>query len=74
MSGNLLKKKIRTLIKYNNLAYNDVFEGYTMRLIETFFALVGLFAVLMASAFYIGYTTVHPPCNSALAIFTKECK
>ena len=45
-----------------------------MRLIETFFAFVGLVAVLMASAFYIGYTSVHPPCNSALAIFTKECK
>ena len=45
-----------------------------MRLIETFFAIVGLVAVLMASAFYVGYTSVYPPCNSALAIFTKECK
>ena len=45
-----------------------------MRLIETFFAIVGLVAVLMASLFYIGYTSVHPPCNSALAIFTENCK
>ena len=45
-----------------------------MRLIETFFAVVGLVAVLMASAFYIGYTSVHPPCNSALAIFTETCE
>jgi hypothetical protein len=49
-------------------------KGIDMRLIKTIFAFVGLTAVVMASAFYIGYTSVHPPCNSALAIFTKECK
>jgi hypothetical protein len=45
-----------------------------MKLIEAFFAFIGLIVVFLASSFYIGYTSVHPPCNSALAIFTKECK
>lgn len=45
-----------------------------MRLIETFFALVGVSATIMAVFFYIGYMTYNPPCKNVLAIFTKHCK
>jgi hypothetical protein len=45
-----------------------------MRLVETFFALVGVSAVVTVATFYIGYMTICPPCGNALAIFTENCK
>ena len=49
-------------------------EVIAMRLIETFFALVGVSATIMAVFFYIGYMTYNPPCKNVLAIFTEHCK
>jgi len=49
-------------------------EVIDMRLIETIFALIGVCATVTVVFFYIGYTIYNPPCNSALAIFSKECK
>ena len=45
-----------------------------MRLVETFFALIGLSATVSVVFFYIGYITVCPPCGNVLAVFTRECK
>lgn len=45
-----------------------------MRLIETFFALIGLSATVSVVFFWVGYITICPPCNSALAVFTETCK
>ena len=45
-----------------------------MRLIETFFALIGLSATVTVVFFWVGYMTICPPCGNALAIFTENCK
>jgi hypothetical protein len=45
-----------------------------MRLIETFFALIGLCATVIAVFFYLGYTLYHPPCSNPLAVFARACK
>jgi len=45
-----------------------------MRLIETIFALIGVWSVMMAGFFWVGYATYCPPCGSVLAIFTEHCK
>lgn len=44
------------------------------RILADLFALLGLCATIMATSFYVGYTTYQPECHTALAIFTKECK
>ena len=45
-----------------------------MRFIETIFALIGAWAVMMAAFFWVGYATYCPPCGSVLAVFTETCK
>jgi hypothetical protein len=45
-----------------------------MRLIETFFALVGVSATVTVVFFWVGYMTICPPCGTVLAIFTENCK
>jgi len=45
-----------------------------MKLLADFFALVGLVSTIIVVGFYMGYTTYHPPCRSAVSVFTKECK
>jgi phosphatidylglycerophosphatase A len=49
-------------------------EVIDMRLIETFFALVGVSVTVMVTTFYIGYITYCPPCGNVLAVFTEHCK
>ena len=45
-----------------------------MKYIADLFALVGLVSTIIVVGFYLGYATYSPPCGSALAVFTKECK
>ena len=45
-----------------------------MKYIIDFLTLLGLVSTIIVVGFYLGYATYSPPCGSALAVFTKECK
>jgi hypothetical protein len=45
-----------------------------MKYIINFLTLLGLVFTVIVVGFYLGYATYSPPCGSALAVFTKECK
>lgn len=45
-----------------------------MKILASLFALIGLVSTSVAIGFYVGYTSYRPPCNSAISVFTKECK
>jgi hypothetical protein len=59
------------------MGFSTTTEVIDMRFFETIlfiFALIGVWAVMMAAFFWLGYATYCPPCNSVLAIFTETCK